>query len=135
MELAKEENKRPRNKTYIRNSDNSQGMASGNFKPSKKHNENLRYPKNRLNYNNRVGELNALNRLHPTQKPTEMFSYLIKTYTQENETVLDFTMGSGTTGVACKNLNRNFIGIEMDDKYFEIATKRIEEQTKWNSLF
>ena len=52
--------------------------------------------------------------------------YLIKTYTNENETVLDFTMGSGTTGVACKNLNRKFIGIEKDKKYFEIANKRIK---------
>ena len=52
--------------------------------------------------------------------------YLIKTYTNEGETVLDFTMGSGSTGVACKNLNRSFIGIEMDDKYFEIAKERIE---------
>ena len=51
--------------------------------------------------------------------------YIIKTYTNENETVLDFTMGSGSTGVACKNTNRNFIGIEMDDKYFDIATRRI----------
>ena len=53
--------------------------------------------------------------------------YLVKTYTNEGETVLDFTMGSGTTGVACKNLNRNFIGIELDPEYFEIAKKRIEE--------
>ena len=53
--------------------------------------------------------------------------YLIKTYTNENETVLDFTMGSGTTGVACKNLNRNFIGIELDKEYFKIAEKRINE--------
>ena len=52
--------------------------------------------------------------------------YLIKTYTNENETVLDFTMGSGSTGVACKKLNRKFIGIEMDDKYFKIAKERIE---------
>ena len=52
--------------------------------------------------------------------------YLIKTYTNEGETVLDFTMGSGTTGVAAKNLNRNFIGIEMDDNYFDIAKQRIE---------
>lgn len=63
---------------------------------------------------------------HPTQKPVALLEYLIKTYTLENETVLDFTMGSGSTGVACKNLNRKFIGIEKDDKYFEIAKQRIE---------
>lgn len=67
--------------------------------------------------------------VHPTQKPVALMEYLIKTYTNEGETVLDFTMGSGTTGVACKNLNRNFIGIEMDATYFEIAKKRIEELT------
>lgn len=65
--------------------------------------------------------------VHPTQKPVELLEYLIKTYTNEDELVLDFTMGSGSTGVACKTLNRNFIGIEMDDKYFEIAKKRILE--------
>ena len=64
-------------------------------------------------------------KLHPTQKPVTLIEYLIKTYTQENETVLDFTMGSGTTGVACKNLNRNFIGIELDETYFNIAKERI----------
>ena len=63
--------------------------------------------------------------LHPTQKPVALMEYLIKTYTNEGETVLDFTMGSGTTGVACKNLNRDFIGIELDSEYFEIAKKRI----------
>jgi site-specific DNA-methyltransferase (adenine-specific) len=63
--------------------------------------------------------------LHPTQKPIGLMEYLIKTYTNENETVLDFTMGSGSTGVACVNTNRNFIGIEQDDKYFEIAKERI----------
>ena len=65
--------------------------------------------------------------LHPTQKPVALLEYLIKTYTQEEETVLDFTMGSGSTGVACLNTNRNFIGIEKDDKYFEIAKNRIEQ--------
>ena len=64
--------------------------------------------------------------VHPTQKPIELMEYLIKTYTNEGDTVLDNTMGSGTTGVACVNLNRNFIGIEMDKNYFEIAEKRIE---------
>lgn len=67
---------------------------------------------------------------HPTQKPVALMEYLIKTYTNENETVLDFTMGSGTTGVACKNLNRKFIGIEMDDNYFKIAQDRILNQPK-----
>ena len=63
---------------------------------------------------------------HPTQKPIEACEYFIKTYTIEGETVLDFTMGSGTTGVACKNLNRNFIGIELDNTYFNIADERIK---------
>ena len=65
------------------------------------------------------------NRKHPTQKPVALMEYLIKTYTNENETVLDFTMGSGTTGVAAKNLNRSFIGIELDENYFNIAQERI----------
>lgn len=64
--------------------------------------------------------------MHPTQKPVELLEYLIKTYTNEGDLVLDFTMGSGSTGVACKNLNRRFIGIELDDKYFEIAKERID---------
>jgi DNA modification methylase len=67
---------------------------------------------------------------HPTQKPVALMEYLVKTYTHEDETVLDFTMGSGTTGVACVNLDRKFIGIEMDDNYFEIASKRIHEAEK-----
>jgi site-specific DNA-methyltransferase (adenine-specific) len=65
--------------------------------------------------------------IHPTQKPVALMEYLIKTYTNEEETVLDFTMGSGTTGVAAKKLNRNFIGIELDPEYFAIAEKRIKE--------
>ena len=63
--------------------------------------------------------------VHPTQKPVALMEYLIKTYTNEGETVLDFTMGSGTTGVACVNLNRSFVGIEMDEGYFQIAGDRI----------
>ena len=64
---------------------------------------------------------------HPTQKPLALMEYLIRTYTNEGETVLDFTMGSGTTGLAAKNLNRNFIGIELEKAYFEIAEKRINQ--------
>lgn len=66
-------------------------------------------------------------RVHPTQKPVALLEYLIKTYTNEGETVLDNCMGSGTTGVACKKLNRNFIGIEIDTTYFNIAKERIEK--------
>ena len=64
---------------------------------------------------------------HPTQKPTDLLEWLINTYTNECETVLDNSMGSGSCGVACVNTNRNFIGIELDERYFNIAKKRIEE--------
>jgi site-specific DNA-methyltransferase (adenine-specific) len=70
---------------------------------------------------------NRLNKQHPTQKPVALMEYLIRTYTNEGETVLDFTMGSGTTGVACANLARSFIGIEMDADYFALASKRIQD--------
>jgi site-specific DNA-methyltransferase (adenine-specific) len=73
-------------------------------------------------------------RNHPTEKPVELMEYLIKTYTNENEIVLDNTMGSGTTGVACVNTNRGFIGMELDDKYFEIAKARINEATTAKQL-
>ena len=79
------------------------------------------YPKQTLYYSRE-----AKNRLHPTQKPIDLLEYLVKTYTNEGETVLDNCMGSGSTGVACVNTNRNFIGIELDDKYYEIAEQRIK---------
>ena len=81
------------------------------------------FPNNVLEYNNVTGK----KAVHPTQKPVALMEYLIKTYTVEGETVLDCFMGSGTTGVACKNLNRKFIGIELDPEYFKIAEKRINE--------
>ena len=81
------------------------------------------YPNSLLEYKNDTG-------YHPTQKPTALLEYLIKTYTNENELVLDFTMGSGSTGVACMNINRKFIGIELDNNYFNIAKQRIEEACK-----
>jgi DNA modification methylase len=74
-------------------------------------------------------------RLHPTQKPVQLMEYLIKTYTKENQTVLDFTMGSATTGVACINTNRNFIGIEKEEKYYKIAQERIDKAQKELKLF
>jgi site-specific DNA-methyltransferase (adenine-specific) len=63
--------------------------------------------------------------LHPTQKPVALMEYLVRTYSNENDVVLDFAMGSGTTGVACRNLGREFVGIEKEEKYFELARKRI----------
>ena len=79
------------------------------------------------NYPNNILKFDSVSKtLHTTQKPVALLEYLIKTYSNENETVLDFTMGSGSTGVACKNLNRNFIGFELDEKYFDIAKQRIE---------
>jgi site-specific DNA-methyltransferase (adenine-specific) len=86
------------------------------------------YTQNKTGYPKSILEFkNESKYVHPTQKPVALLEYLIKTYTLENETVLDFTMGSGSTGVACKNLNRKFIGIEKDDKYFQIAKERIYE--------
>ena len=88
------------------------------------------YPKSIVQFAKQYG-------LHPTQKPVALIEYLIKTYTLENETVLDFTCGSGTTAVACINTNRNFIGIEKDETYFKIAQKRIDEaiDDKKSTLF
>jgi len=91
----------------------------GSYTNFRNDNKGLRYPKTGIDFP--VVERG----LHPTQKPVKLMEYLISTYTNENELVLDFTMGSGTTGVACKNLNRNFIGIEKEEKYFKIAEERI----------
>ena len=82
-----------------------------------------KYPQSILSFKKVSGH----HTVHPTQKPTELLEYLIKTYTNEGDTVLDFTMGSGTTGVACVNTNRNFIGIELDETYFKIAKERISQ--------
>jgi site-specific DNA-methyltransferase (adenine-specific) len=99
------------------NLDNGERMYSS-YEYSKKHNL-LRFARK------------TKGSLHPTQKPVALMEYLIETYTNVGETVLDNCMGSGTTGVACKHLNRNFIGIELDPNYFEIAKNRIEnEQTQ-----
>ena len=84
--------------------------------------DGTRYPTQVLRFNRD----NQLSLGHETQKPVALLEYLIRTYTNDGETVLDFTMGSGSTGVACVNTGRNFIGIELDEGYFQIAKKRIE---------
>ena len=107
-------------------SKNARGDAMGNIPRNRdgKSYGKLRNPSSVQFFNNRASGDRGL---HPTQKPVALMEYLIKTYTNEGEIVLDFTMGSGSMGVACKNLNCNFIGIEKDPKYFEIAKQRIAD--------
>lgn len=96
------------------------GEVYGDMKSQHRDNpEGDRYPKTVLKFKQEKG-------LHPTQKPVPLFRYLVRTYTDERDTVLDCTMGSGTTGVACQIENRNFIGIEQDKEYFEVATNRLQ---------
>jgi len=85
-----------------------------------------KYPKAILEISN----ASQVGKVHPTQKPIALMEYLVKTYTNENELVLDFTRGSDTTGVACKNLNRKFIGIEMDENYYDITKDRLKANIK-----
>jgi site-specific DNA-methyltransferase (adenine-specific) len=86
-------------------------------------NKGDRHPTSILKFN-----ISRKSSVHKTQKPLDLCEWLVKTYSNEGETVLDFTMGSGTTGVACKNTNRNFIGIEKDEDIFKIASKRINDE-------
>jgi site-specific DNA-methyltransferase (adenine-specific) len=98
------------------------GIIRGGFTNVKDYvQEYTNYPNNMLHFK-RVAPA-----VHPTQKPVKILEYLIKTYTNENEIVLDFTMGSGSTGVACVNTNRSFIGIEQDEKYFKLSQDRIKQ--------
>ena len=106
------------NSTKTKKKNNETAINGGAFKKKTFIQEYTGYPRQLLAFNVEQG-------LHPTQKPVALMEYLIKTYTNENETVLDFCMGSGTTGVAAKNLNRKFIGIEKDETYFKIAQDRI----------
>ena len=108
-------------KPYISGKGTS-GDITGNVIKVQTKNDGTRYPRSVQRFS-----VNKSKSFHPTQKPVELLEYLIKTYTVVGETVLDFTMGSGSTGVACINTGRKFIGIELDEKYFNIAENRIEE--------
>ena len=108
-------------RTVKRSGNKSKTTNYGDFIEIKESTYIGRYPKDIIKFNKDKG-------YHPTQKPVALLEYLIKTYTNEGEIVLDNCMGSGSTGVACKHINRKFIGIELDEKYFEIAKKRIEEE-------
>ena len=96
-------------------------MQSGEYKSELLHGKDRRNPSNIIDIKSVHTKF-----IHPTQKPILLMEYLIKTYTNENETVLDFTMGSGTTMLACKNLNRNGIGIEKDPQYYAVAVARVD---------
>ncbi len=94
-----------------------------------------RYPTSVQRFNSPQHNDGVNGLVHPTQKPVTLMEYLIKTYTNEGETVIDFTMGSGTTGVACMNLGRKFIGIEIEERYFQIACERIDAAQRQGKLF
>ena len=111
-------------------SDMFSGIKNEFYKTEKNKKGTQRYPKNIIEISTQSTECANSKRVHPTQKPVALLEYLIKTYTLKGELVLDFTMGSGSTGVACMNLNRSFIGIELDEKYFNIAINRIFENYK-----
>ncbi len=106
-------------KPYISGKGDS-GEVTGRVKKVQTKNNGTRYPRSVIQFKRETG-------LHPTQKPVELCEYLIKTYTNEGETVLDNCMGSGTTAVACINTNRNYIGFELDKQYCDIANERIQK--------
>lgn len=114
-------------KPYKRNDDKYVGRlkSSKNYKVKQIEGDRVysgRFPIDVIEFSNPNNK-----NVHPTQKPVSLLEYLIRTYTNEGMTVLDNCMGSGSTGVACVNTNRNFIGMELDENYFEIARKRIKE--------
>lgn len=108
-------------KTNLSQNNNYSTFDSCNNPSANRAGDTKKYPKSLVN----ISRDSSATMLHPTQKPVQLLEYIIKTYTNENDLVLDNCMGVGSTGIACKNLNRNFIGIELDKKYFEIAKERI----------
>jgi len=114
-------------KKSIKKIDNTE--VYGTQKGEHSYDSTERYPRNIIRFSSDKQKSS----LHPTQKPVALLEYLIKTYTNEGETVLDFTMGSGSTGVACVNTGRKFIGCELDKGYFDIAEKRIDS-AEWEFI-
>ena len=121
---------RSQDKPMKKKTDLFSSIKSGEFKPGNNKPGDARYPKHLIEFSNasRVGVV------HPTQKPVALFEYLIKTYTNENETVLDNCMGSGTTAIACMNTNRNYIGFELDENYYKKSLERIKNHATQNEL-
>ena len=113
-------------KPYISGKGDS-GEVTGKVKKIQTKNTGTRYPKSIIRFNRERG-------LHPTQKPVSLFEYLIKTYTNEGDLVLDNCMGSGTTAIACINTNRNYLGFELNKEYYELAKNRINKHILDNNL-
>lgn len=115
---------------YVKKGGNAGEVYGGLYSSVISENNGVRYPTSVQKFNG----VSNKNRLHPTQKPVALLEYLIKTYTNKGETVLDNCMGSGSTGIACVNTNRNFIGIELDKNYFDIAKRRIRGEMVKNGM-
>lgn len=129
MQERAESGKNRINAGFINNSE-TPNETMGNMKRTNtesEYNPDLKYPENVQEFNNRAKGARGL---HPTQKPIELMEYLVKSHSKEGDIILDFTMGSGSTGVAALNLNRKFFGIEMDEKYFNITKERLKEEVK-----
>lgn len=126
MTEAKKENIRHNFKdcSVSSNYQNKKGMHSKDYDGTK------RYPVNIIKHNRKQKECHPRKILHPTQKPVGILEYLIKTYSNENELVLDNTMGVGSTAIACINTNRKFIGIELNEDFYNLAKKRVEEKKR-----
>lgn len=107
-------------KSKVYSSSNSNPLK---YNDGKERTYTQKYPQNLL----QISNANQKGKIHPTQKPVTLFEYLIRTYTNEGETVMDNCIGSGTTAIACINTNRNYIGFELDKKYYDIACQRIDE--------
>jgi len=114
---------KPYKRKFTENKVNNMGFG---IKGVETDNKGTRHPTTILDY---PQQWRRQDQFHPTQKPIELMEFLIKSFSMENETVLDFTFGSCSTGVACLNTNRKFIGVEMNEDYFDIGVKRMQEST------
>ena len=130
MSEAKKDRIRPTGKPKTNNSETNKQSSGYTRKYSVNYDNAKRFPRKIIELSCKIAECNSLNRIHPTQKPVDLLEYFIKTYTQESEIVLDNTAGVFSTGVACINTNRKFIGYELDEKYFEIGKNRLIEAIK-----
>ena len=137
MTDAKQDRIRPISKPKENNSETNKQASGKTRMYSENYDKTKRFPRKIIEMSCKIAECNSLNRIHPTQKPIALFEYLIKTYTNENDLVLDNTAGSCTTAIAALNTNRNYICMEKDENYYNIGLKRVKEwhENKNSKLF